>query len=82
MNMSEVTRLVFDHDRLLAEMSGDEVLKEYTYLLSGCADDVDARKGVKLGLCAKLAARKDTLEKQLIGSIDFYLKIMKEINER
>jgi hypothetical protein len=52
----------FDHERLIAHMTGKEVLAEYDHLNSGKAENLDPRKGVKVGLPPELEARQQLLK--------------------
>jgi hypothetical protein len=70
MTLSGIKYLTFNHDYPIADMSGEEVLKEYLYLSSGCADDLAPRKDVKLGLCTKLESRRKALEDHLVAAVD------------
>lgn len=62
----------FDHTRDIAAMSGEEILKEYLYLKTGCADEQAERKGVKLGLPPLLAARLGELEGNILACINYH----------
>lgn len=60
----------FDHERLIAHMSGPEVLAEYDYLKSGKAENLDPRKGVKMGLPPELEARRQLLKTHIEHCIE------------
>ncbi len=55
--MTSSKGVAFDHQKPSQEMSGDELLLEFSYLRSGSADECDQRWGVKLGLSPELAER-------------------------
>ena len=71
MYLEEIKCQVFDHGRPIIEMDGEQVLKEYLYILSGFADTVDDTTGTRLGLAPALEARKRFLEGSLIGSFNY-----------
>ena len=51
----------FDHDRLIAHMTGPEVLAEYVHLNSGKAG-VKERRGVDMGLTSEHESRRQLLK--------------------
>ena len=59
----------FDHGRLIAHMTGPEVLAEYEYLISGKADERHST-GVKLGLSLELEARRQLLKTHIEHCIE------------
>lgn len=72
MIMDEIKHLTFDHNKPIGEMPGEAVMQEFLYLVSGCADELDPKKQVKLGLRPLLAVRKDELEKHLTACINYH----------
>lgn len=62
----------FDHTRPLTQMSGQEIIDEFSFLGAGFADNTDAH-GIKIGLSPELAARKRELQ-------DFIVKALNTVN--
>ena len=62
----------FNHERLIAHMTGPEVLAEYEYLISGKAENLDPRKGVKMGLPDELKPRQQLLKTHIERCVQEY----------
>lgn len=72
MNMDEIKHFAFDHTKPIGGMGGEEVLREFLYLTSGHADELDPQKHVRLGLPPLLKARKKELEQHLIACVNYH----------
>ncbi len=59
-----------DHHKSVNQMTGEEVLLEFLFLISGFADVQEPRLGVHLGLSSLLEARKEQLRLSIIDAVN------------